>query len=292
MIKNKRSELKSIDYLDAEKANRAWWESHPMTYDWEKTLRISPGTLQWFDEIDRRFLDSAYYATEVNGPAFGRFMKPEFLKGKRVLEIGCGMGTHAELLIRNKARLTAIDQTTFAIDATRRRLALKQLEADVLQQDAENLVFQKDAFDFVWSWGVLHHSNSTERCIDQIARVLQPGGRLMMMVYYRPSLVYYLHCGLIRGILMGHLLRQSLDDIYLDSTDGFHARVFSKPELHNLLSGKFENIRMTVVGVKGELYPIPRTRFKISLERHTPDWLATAVLGRLGSMIVVEAVRV
>ena len=276
---------------DPQQVNREWWESNPMTYDWEKTLQIDPGTLKWYDEIDRRFLDSAYYAAGQNGQPFGRFLKPDLVSGKQVLEIGCGMGTHAEMLLRNGARLTAIDQTTLAVESTRRRLELKQLDARVLQQDAEKLTLPDRSFDVVWTWGVIHHSSSTEQCVREISRVLRPGGRLMMMVYYRPSLVYYLHCGLIRGVLLGQLLRQSLHQIYLNATDGFYARVFSKSELRALLARHFHSLQITVVGLKAELYPIPRNSLKIALEQGTPDWLAKAILGKFGSMVVVEAIR-
>ena len=61
----------------------------------------------------------------------------------------------------------------------------------------------------------------------------------MLMVYYRPSIVYYLNCGLIRGVLLGQLLRKSLHQIYVDSSDGFYARVFDRGELHSLLSPDF-----------------------------------------------------
>jgi ubiquinone/menaquinone biosynthesis C-methylase UbiE len=262
-----------------------------MTYDWEKTLQIDPGTLKWYDEIDRRFLESAYYAAGQNGQPFGRFLKPDLVSGKQVLEIGCGMGTHAEMLLRNGARLTAIDQTALAAESTRRRLELKQLDARVLQQDAENLSLPDRSFDVVWTWGVIHHSSYTEQCVSEISRVLRPGGRLMMMVYYRPSLVVYLHCGLVRGVLLGQLLRQSLHQIYVNATDGFYARVFSKSELRALLAPQFHSLQITVVGLKAELYPIPRNSLKIALERMTPDWLARAILGKFGSMVVVEAIR-
>jgi ubiquinone/menaquinone biosynthesis C-methylase UbiE len=277
--------------LDPQRVNREWWESNPMTYDWEKTLQIDPGTLKWYDEIDRRFLDSAYYAAGQNGQPFGRFLKPDLVSGKQVLEIGCGMGTHAEMLLRNGALLTAIDQTALAVESTRRRLELKQLDARVLQQDAENLSLPDRSFDVVWTWGVIHHSSDTEQCVSEISRVLRPGGRLMMMVYYRPSLVFYLHCGLIRGVLLGQLLRQSLHQIYVNATDGFYARVFSKSELRALLAPQFHSLQITVVGLKAELYPIPRNSLKIALERMTPDWLARAILGKFGSMVVVEAIR-
>jgi len=277
--------------LDPQRVNREWWESNPMTYDWEETLQIDPGTLKWYDEIDRRFLESAYYAAGQNGQPFGRFLKPDLVSGKQVLEIGCGMGTHAEMLLRNGARLTAIDQTALAVESTRRRLELKQLDARVLQQDAENLALPDRSFDIVWTWGVIHHSSSPEQCMSEISRVLRPGGRLMMMVYYRPSLVFYLHCGLIRGVLLGQLLRQSLHQIYVNATDGFYARVFSKSELRALLAPQFHSLQITVVGLKAELYPIPRNSLKIALERMTPDWLARAILGKFGSMVVVEAIR-
>jgi SAM-dependent methyltransferase len=262
-----------------------------MTYDWEETLAIRPGTLEWYDEIDRRFLESAYYAKTPDNRPFGRFLRRSDIEGKQVLEIGCGMGTHAEILARNGARLTVIDQTRFAVDSTQRRFSLKQLKARISRQDAENLAFPDRTFDLVWTWGVIHHSSSTEKCVAEIARVLKPGGSLKMMVYYRPSLVYYLHCGLIRGILMGRLLRSSLDEIYVSSSDGFYARVFSKRELHELLGEHFGSLRVTVVGLKAEFYPIPRNQFKIVLERLTPDWLANAVLGRWGSMVVIEGVK-
>src|ERR1700730_2599736 len=114
---------------EPQQGNREWWESNPMTYDWEKTLQIDPGTLKWYDEIDRRFLDSAYYASGQNGQPFGRFLKPDFVSGKKILEIGCGMGTHAEMLLRNGARLTAIDQTPLAVERPRGRVGRKHLDA-------------------------------------------------------------------------------------------------------------------------------------------------------------------
>ena len=109
------------------------------------------------------------------------------------------------------------------------------------------------------------------------------------MVHYRPCLVYWLHCALIRGVLGGQLLKKSLNQIYVDSADGFFARTFTKDELDMLLDPYFRDIKYTVLGLKAELFPIPRGRFKVAIERATPDWLAQSVLSRWGSMIFVQA---
>lgn len=262
-----------------------------MTYDWENTLRLMPGGREWYEEIDRRFFSACYFAKGADGAPFGRFMKPEIVAGKDVLEIGCGMGAHAAMLTRAGARLTAIDLTARAVDATKRRFEIYGLNADIRRADAEKLPFPDKSFDTVWSWGVIHHSARFENCLSEVARVLRPGGQLTMMVYHRPSIVYYVNSGLIRGVLMGKLLHKSLQQIYVDAGDGFYARTFDRRELRALLAFGFENVEFNVVGLKAELYPIPRTGFKVWLERATPDALASAVLGRWGSMIVADATR-
>ena len=65
----------------------------------------------------------------------------------------------------------------------------------------------------------------------------------------------------------------------------------TKLEIARLLGNVFEPPRITVVGMKAELYPIPRTRFKVALEDATPRWLANAILDRWGSMVYAEATR-
>jgi SAM-dependent methyltransferase len=280
-----------VKLSEAQTKNWSWWEQNPMTYDWEETLRLSPGSREWFEEIDRRFLDCSYFAKDEQGRAFGRFLRPEIVADKDVLEVGCGMGTHASMLAKAGARLTAVDLTERAVEATRRRFELFNLNGRIERADAESLPFENASFDLVWSWGVIHHSSRFEACLAEIARVLRPKGQLLLMVYYRPSIVYYINCGLIRGILLGQLRHKSLQQIYVDSGDGFYARVFNRSELRNCLAPFFRDIELNVVGLKAELFPIPRTKVKVALENLTPDWLARLVLDKWGSMIVAQAVR-
>jgi 2-polyprenyl-3-methyl-5-hydroxy-6-metoxy-1,4-benzoquinol methylase len=58
-----------------------------------------------------------------------------------VLEIGCGMGLHSELMARAGARLHSIDLSPTSVEATQRRFALKHLDGNIQQADAERLPF-------------------------------------------------------------------------------------------------------------------------------------------------------
>jgi ubiquinone/menaquinone biosynthesis C-methylase UbiE len=275
--------------FETQKSNRLWWEQNPMIYDWHATLHSTPGTRRWFEEIDGRFIASAYYAVGKDRLPFSRFLEPKSFSGKRVLEAGCGMGTHAAMLARAGACLTAIDITAGAVAMTKRRFEVFGLTGQIEQADCEDLPFSNDTFDAVWSWGVIHHSTSTERCLEEITRVLKPGGRILLMVYYKRSIVYYVHCGLLRGILLGQLASRTLQEIYAAASDGFYARVFTKKELRALLETHYSQIKLTVVGLKAELLPIPACRLKENIVGLILDRFASAILGRWGSMIVIAA---
>ena|SRR5215204_213836 len=114
----------NMSLSNEQEANNSWWQQNPMTYDWQGTLAPEPGSREWFEEIDRRFLESAYYAKGTDGSPFGRFLRAGTLAGRDVLEVGCGMGTHASILAKAGARLTTIDLTERAVETTRRRFKL------------------------------------------------------------------------------------------------------------------------------------------------------------------------
>ena len=267
-----------------------------MTYEGyrgDRPIAHPPGSTEWFDEIDRRFFHAAF---SVHGPAglrtpFGRYLPPGSVAGKDVLEIGCGMGVHTQLLANAGARVTAIDLTPEAVELTLRRCALRGLPADVRRGDAEHLEFANASFDLVWTWGVLHHSSSFERCLAEASRVLRPGGRLFMMVYHRASFIYYLHNVLVRGLLLGQRLRKPFYDIYSDNMDGAYARMFSRREMADLLESDYASADITVTGQKAELLPIPASSLKRRIEVGVPDRLAARLLSQWGFFLVVEAVR-
>lgn len=158
----------------------------------------APGTLAFYRSLDR-------HRYEVHS----RLQKAvgfERTRGLRVLEIGCGCGSEAELFARAGADYTAVDLTNAAVSITRKRFDLLGLKGRFVQGDAENLPFSDGSFDLVYSHGVLHHTPDTARTIREIYRVLSPAGRAVVMLYYSGSFNYRVNLRIIRR-LRAHLLR-------------------------------------------------------------------------------------
>ena len=211
-------------------ANRAWWESAPMRYDWREEIVQQPGSEAYFKEIDRRFFSAARVFMPWRAVPFDTVIPFDDLADKDVLEVGVGQGTHAQLLASHCRSFVGIDLTTAAAAMTARRLRLFGVPGSVLQMDAERMAFADDSFDFVWSWGVVHQSADTQRVLAEIARVLRPGGRCTVMVYYR-SWWNYNVSGFLRAVFQGRWRRLgSLHHVSQSGSDGAIARYYKPAE--------------------------------------------------------------
>jgi 2-polyprenyl-3-methyl-5-hydroxy-6-metoxy-1,4-benzoquinol methylase len=217
----KRSE--ELSSVEVQRGNSAWWTRNPMAYDWTGKIKLPRFSQEWYEAIDAEFLYGSRLFATLQQP-FDRIIPMSELRGARVLEIGCGMGLHTQTMAAAGAEVTAIDLTSTAIEATRRRLALMCLRAQVLQCDAENLPFTTGVFDFVWSWGVIHHSSRTARIVREIARVLNRTGACRVMVYNREGMPARI-CFIRDYLLKGGFVRRSFEETLYRSCDGF-SRVF------------------------------------------------------------------
>ena len=161
---------------DLKERVRRHWEAEPCG---TSTSSAPPGTAAFFAEVERE-----RYRLE---PYIDDFAQFERWRGRRVLEIGVGLGTDFVHFVRAGAIATGIDLTEAAVDAVRRRLALEGLDAEVLVADAEALPFGDGTFDLVYAYGVLHHTPDTQRAVGEVRRVLRPGGEARVMLYSRRS---------------------------------------------------------------------------------------------------------
>jgi SAM-dependent methyltransferase len=109
--------------------------------------------------------------------------KPEELKGKRVLDVGCGAGRFAEVCLSTGARLVAVDYSS-AVDACRSNLGANE-RLDVVQADMYRLPFAHDAFDYVYCFGVIQHTPDPARGFQALTAPLKPRGRIAVDVYPR-----------------------------------------------------------------------------------------------------------
>lgn len=264
-----------------------------MSYDWRKKISKSEGSREFFDEVDARFYASSpfYRASQP----YGKLIPFEKLRGKRVLEIGCGLGLHSQLIAEAGARLTSIDLTPRAVGLTQKRMTLKGIESDVRVMDAENMEFEEDEFDFVWSWGVIHHSAQTERIVREVFRILKPSGEFRSMVYHKRSLNAL---GImIRGLLTGKFFRgMCSQDIFNIYSDGYIARFYSSSEFGSMLTRTgFAIKEVRILGQKSELVPMPGYgvlgRIKYAVLPVIPNSLAESVLSYVGGFLFVTAER-
>jgi len=144
--------------------------------------RAEIGTRQYFDEVEKR-----KYFVEPHIPDFAEFHK---WRGKKVLEVGCGLGTESINFARNGALLTCIDLSEKSLELTKKRFEVFGLSAEFYNTNAEQLASylpQDTKFDLIWSFGVIHHTPYPEACIEQFKKLLAPGGEIRIMVYSKIS---------------------------------------------------------------------------------------------------------
>jgi SAM-dependent methyltransferase len=208
-----------------------WWSAKPMTYGEVHGASgyadgaVQFGSREFFELADRRFF--SWNMPLHDHRPFGRLFPYDTYQGKKVLEVGCGMGAMTMNWARAGARMTAVDLTSTAIEQTRRRLEIFGLKAEVTQADGRELPFEEAQFDYVYSWGVLHHSPDLDRSIAELMRVVKPCGGFGVMLYHRHSFLYEYMVRFVEGFL--HYEDRFVDPLTLASRYGDGAREEGNP---------------------------------------------------------------
>ncbi len=277
-----------------QQSNREWWEQHSMRYDWRDAIPFPEFSPQFYAEIDRRFFSVARGFMPWKRIPFDPLIDFDTLPAKDVLEIGVGNGSHAALLSAHAKSFVGIDLTEYAVRSTGERLRQSGSTGQVERMDAEKLAFPGASFDFIWSWGVIHHSSDISKIISEMHRVLRPGGTAVVMVYHRNAYNYYIVSGILNGLLRRGLWKHgSIHKVQQAHTDGAMARYYTPKEWRRLVGPFFNIIDLRVYGAKAEIMPLPGCRVKSAILSLVPDAFGRMLTNTcgLGSMLVAVMER-
>lgn len=213
--------------------------------------------LEGHDDFDAH--SHARYSRE---PYIFDFAQFESARGLKVLEIGVGMGADYLEWLKAGACATGVDLSAASIDQARHRCLLAGYKPDLRVADAEQLPFPDNSFDVVYSYGAMHHSPNTRKCVQEAHRVLKPGGVARIMIYHHPSVTGAL-LWLRFGVLRGKSIRQSVFE-HLESPG---TKTYTTADAQALFTG-FRDLQMRLEFSPGDLLlHRPSARFQSSLYR-------------------------
>ncbi len=189
-----------------------YWNNQPCNV---KHSQAPMGSESYFNEVTAK-----RYRAEPHILDFAGF---HLWRGKRVLEIGCGIGSDAEQFARHGADYTAVDISEESLDICRQRFDVYGLQGHFVRGSVTDLDFLKTLgeFDLVYSYGVLHHFPGMDRHLENISHLLHSGGELRFMVYARNSWKYA-------------MIQKGLDQFEAQANCPY-AEAFTKEEIRSLL---------------------------------------------------------
>lgn len=239
------------------------------------------GTREFFDEVERhRYNDYGPWMPEV--------MEFDKFAGKKLVEVGCGMGTDLLQFARGGAHVTGVDLTPRSVEISRQHLRVYDMLGDFSLADAENLPFDDSTFDVFYSNGVLHHTPDTARTIREAHRVLKPGGTAKVMLYYRHSWNFWIELMLKQGVYRRELFRMSPADImskYVEFNESGGrplVKVYSKREARKLFS-MFSEVKVEIDQLtRAEVYFIGK---------YIPESLFRIMRRSIGWNVIITAVK-
>jgi len=225
---------------------RDYWNAHPCGTQF---THLEWGSKEFFEEVERFRYETQPFMREV--------MEFDRHGGEHLLEVGCGLGTDLIQFARGGALVTGVDLTPASAELVKRRLALYGLPGDAQVADAERLPFPDNSFDVVYSFGVLHHTPNTPRAVDEVYRVLKPGGRIIIMLYHRRS--WHVQVGIWYARMKNKLrLQADAADDWIRQYDGVDnplGKAYSRSEIRTMFR-RFADLRiMTVDPLRRGLSP-------------------------------------
>jgi len=269
-----------------------WWNDNPFVYTFDKP-EINPQEVRqdFFKEVDRKFIKWTPWGQNDDKPLSG-VIDYERLRGKKVLDIAIGTGFSAAQFARAGASLSGIDIAPSAIELSKKRFEIFGLPTSDLQvTDAQKLPYNDNTFDFVLAWGCLMHMPNTQKAINEIHRVLKPGGKMAAMMYNKHSLHWWYYIYLSKGILRGKLLKMTKQDLANRYTDGVYqsgnqlTKFFSKKQIKHMFSN-FDSCHISIHDTTTAIDHLPHK--KLSWGKFLPKMWREKLSEKVGQSLWIE----
>lgn len=248
-------------------AVKGYWDSQPCGY-----LEAPRGT------VPSKFFQAHGDIRYKREPEIISFAGFESWAGRRVLEIGAGMGADFVRFQKAGARSVGLDLSLRSLELVRQNAETNQVAPTLVNADAESLPFATATFDLVYSWGVLHHTLNTERALHEVHRVLRPRGECRVMLYHRRSLLAlqcYLRYGL--GEFQPFTPLSELIGSHIESPG---TEAFTCAEAR-MLFREFAEVAIKPVVTVYDL--------RLGRRRFAPRWMRRLVPNRLGWFLLIRA---
>jgi len=155
---------------------RAYWEQH--IHDLEISTN-PPGSRGFFDDLDQYHFEKLHHLL--------RLIDFDGYRGRSVLDVGCGAGVDLARFAKGGAIVTGVDLAQSAIALAKANFEQQGLHADLRVANGEALPFEDNVFDLVFAHGVVQYTAYPQQLVNEVRRVLKPGGEAIFQVYNRIS---------------------------------------------------------------------------------------------------------
>tara|TARA_Y100001973_G_scaffold99446_1_gene158689 strand:+ start:705 stop:1478 length:774 start_codon:yes stop_codon:yes gene_type:complete len=144
------------------------------------------GSIEYFDEVSKK-----KFHVEPHILDFTTFPK---WKGKKVLEIGCGLATVGINFALSGSDYTGVELSDESLALAKQRFNVYEMDGRFYSGNAEQLssFVPVEKYDLIYSFGVIHHSPHPERIISEIKNYMDKGSVLKIMLYAKDSWKNYM----------------------------------------------------------------------------------------------------
>ena len=171
-MKNQKGKKKTLKNVEK------YWDKRPCNIRHSKR---TVGTIKYFEEVEKK-----KYFVEPHIIQFSDFPR---WAGKKVLEIGCGIGTTAVSFARAGADYTGVELSKKSLGIARQRFSISGLSGRFLHGNAEELgrFLPPQRYDLVYSFGVIHHTPRPDKVVAEVRKFMGRSSEFRLMLYAKNS---------------------------------------------------------------------------------------------------------